>query len=96
MVISPSNTLHYGHLTIKPVARVPYQQAGDFTFDKIMDKQISWQEIVQEVPIQIRNSALVSAVMGDLCAGVDEANAVVQAGAYTRPLLGSTRALFMG
>jgi hypothetical protein len=44
-----------------------YNEAGEFTFDKITDKSISWQEIVTEVPVKISNSALVSAVMVGLC-----------------------------
>mmetsp|Transcript_27304 Transcript_27304/g.67072 ORF Transcript_27304/g.67072 Transcript_27304/m.67072 type:complete len:356 (-) Transcript_27304:71-1138(-) len=54
-------------------------KAGEFTFEKITDKSISWQEIVQEVPIKISNNALVSAVMGELTRGTDEAATVVQA-----------------
>lgn len=41
-------------------------KAGEFTFEKITDKSISWQEIVTEVPVKISNSALVSAMMGEL------------------------------
>jgi|MDSW01.2.fsa_nt_gb translation initiation factor 3 subunit H len=41
-------------------------KAGEFTFEKLADKSISWAEIVCEVPLKISNSALVSAVMGEL------------------------------
>lgn len=56
-------------------------KAGEFTFDKITDKSISWQEIVTEVPVKISNSALVSAVMGELTRGPasDDVAGVVQA-----------------
>mmetsp|Transcript_38130 Transcript_38130/g.61066 ORF Transcript_38130/g.61066 Transcript_38130/m.61066 type:complete len:359 (+) Transcript_38130:78-1154(+) len=56
-------------------------KAGEFTFEKITDKSISWQDIVSEVPVTISNSALVSAVMGELTRGPagDDAADVVQA-----------------
>jgi len=40
---------------------------GEFTFDKIADKSLSWAEIVVETPVKIANSALAAAVLGELC-----------------------------
>jgi translation initiation factor 3 subunit H len=41
-------------------------RAGEFTFDKIADKSLSWADIVCEVPIRVANSALLSAMFGEL------------------------------
>ena len=41
-------------------------RAGEFTFEKIADKSLSWADIVCEVPIRIANSALLSAMFGEL------------------------------
>ena len=51
-------------------------KAGEFTFEKITDKSISWQDIVTEVPVKISNSALVSAMIGELTRGAAEEDAV--------------------
>ena len=54
---------------------------GEFTFEKIVDKSLSWAEIVTETPVKISNSALVSAVMGELTAGAaqDDEHGVTRA-----------------
>ena len=55
-------------------------KAGEFTFEKIADKSLSWSEIVTETPVTVRNSALAAAVFGELTAETlrEEEGGVVQ------------------
>jgi len=41
-------------------------KSGEFSFDKIAEKNISWQDIIQEIPVKVSNSTLVSAVTSEL------------------------------
>lgn len=58
-------------------------RAGEFTFEKIADKSLSWADIVCEVPIRIANSALLSAMFGELTRAVasEEKHGVTQSDA---------------
>ena len=58
-------------------------RAGEFTFEKIADKSLSWADIVCEVPIRIANSALLSAMFGELTRTVasEEKHGVTQSDA---------------
>lgn len=45
---------------------------GELTPENIHEKGLKWNEVVEEVPLTIRNSALATAVMGELTRGQDE------------------------
>ncbi|KAG2242209.1 hypothetical protein Bca52824_095948 [Brassica carinata] len=54
-------------------------RAGNFTGDKLREKNFSWMDIFEEIPIKVSNSALVSAFMTEL-----ETDAPVSQGDYDR------------
>jgi len=49
------------------------QENGELTLEKIQEKGLKWSEVVVEVPLTIRNSALAAAVMGELIRGQESA-----------------------
>ncbi|RID48695.1 hypothetical protein BRARA_I05192 [Brassica rapa] len=54
-------------------------RAGNFTGEKLREKNFSWMDIFEEIPIKVSNSALVSAFMTEL-----ETDAPVSQGDYDR------------
>ena len=84
IVYDPSRSAKQGTFSLKALRLTDrfyeIHKAGEFTFEKIADKSLSWSEIVTETPVTVRNSALAAAVFGELTAKSlrEEESGVVQ------------------
>jgi translation initiation factor 3 subunit H len=84
IVYDPSRSAKQGTFSLKALRLTDrfyeIHKAGEFTFEKIADKSLSWSEIVTETPVTVRNSALAAAVFGELTASTlrEEESGVVQ------------------
>jgi len=70
IVYDPSRSAKQGVFSLKALRLTDkfydIHKKGEFTFEKIADKSLSWSEIVTETPVTITNSALAAAVFGEL------------------------------
>eukprot|EP00897_Mesotaenium_endlicherianum_P010482 jgi/Mesen1/9462/ME000627S08836 len=57
-------------------------RANQFTGEKLREKNLTWQDLFEEIPVKVANSSLVSAMMADL-----EPQAPVNQGDYDRLVL---------
>ena len=73
IVYDPSRSEKQGTFSLKALRLTDkfhdIHKKGEFTFEKIADKSLSWSAIVCETNVTVSNSALSSAVFGELTAG---------------------------